>query len=73
MMVYADGGVIDAHDAVIRFNAAPTKPRARSDAERQRDVEADFPKHVGSKTTFRFVNTQHIPWHEVGLCTLESS
>jgi len=36
MMVYNDGAVIDAHDAVIRFNAAPTKPRPRSGPEQQK-------------------------------------
>eukprot|EP00976_Prorocentrum_cordatum_P081636 1184493-Prorocentrum_minimum.AAC.2 len=26
-MIYDDGPAIDAHDAIIRFNSAPTKPR----------------------------------------------
>ena len=71
-MVYDEGAAIDAHDAVIRFNAAPTKPRpGRAGAEGQRDVEADFSRHVGRRTTFRFVNTQHIPWHEGGELRLQ--
>ncbi|KAK3266862.1 hypothetical protein CYMTET_24549 [Cymbomonas tetramitiformis] len=43
------GADIDAHDAVIRFNGGITK---------------GFEKHVGSRTTFRLANTQHMGFHE---------
>ena len=126
-MIYDDGPRIDAHDAVMRFNSAPTRPRKsvvvpsatvplptlrfeskrrlRQQAKRKqqrrrrsnsrkkpasrplttkghvrgdavvgrrgrdadataRDVVANFPLHVGNRTTFRFINTQHIQWFE---------
>ena len=43
------GKEIDAHDAVIRFNGAPTK-----------NYEAD----VGSKTTVRIQNVDNLGFHE---------
>lgn len=43
------GDEIDAHDAVVRFNAAPTRR---------------FEKHVGTKTTVRMQNVDNLGWHE---------
>ena len=43
------GSEIDSHDAVIRFNAAPTK---------------GFEKHVGKKTTIRVQNIDNLGWRE---------
>jgi len=64
-MIYNEGPTIDAHDAVIRFNSAPTRPRNYKTARAvERDAEANFPLHVGTKTTFRFINTQHIFFYE---------
>lgn len=40
---------IDAHDAVLRFNAAPTK---------------GFLRHVGAKTTLRLQNVDNMGWAE---------
>eukprot|EP00899_Mesostigma_viride_P001349 jgi/Mesvir1/11214/Mv03063-RA.1 len=65
-MIYADGPAIDAHDMVIRFNSAPTRPRAKNGVEAARDVAAHYGDHVGTRTTFRFVNTQHIGFVEGG-------
>jgi hypothetical protein len=45
LLMYEHGDIIDAHDAVIRFNDATTKE--------------PFAKHAGSKTTIRLVNSQH--------------
>lgn len=38
--------------------------RGRDAEATARDVVANFPLHVGNRTTFRFINTQHIPWFE---------
>ena len=43
------GEAIDKHDAVFRFNLAPTK---------------GFEKSVGSKTTFRLINRKHFGFRE---------
>ena len=43
------GETIDKHDAVFRFNLAPTK---------------GFEKSVGSKTTFRLINRKHFGFRE---------
>jgi hypothetical protein len=43
------GDEIDAHDAVVRFNAAPTRR---------------FEKHVGAKTTVRMQNVDNLGWNE---------
>eukprot|EP00873_Tetraselmis_striata_P035977 jgi/Tetstr1/456241/TSEL_043003.t1 len=43
------GAEINAHQAIIRFNGGITK---------------GFEKHVGSRTTIRILNTQHIGFHE---------
>ena len=43
------GEEIDAHDSVIRFNAAPTKK---------------FEQDVGRKTTIRIQNVDHLGYHE---------
>jgi hypothetical protein len=43
------GAEIDAHDAVVRFNAAPTRR---------------FERNVGSKTTVRMQNVDNLGWHE---------
>lgn len=43
------GHAIDQHDAVFRFNVGPT---------------VGYESKVGSKTTFRLVNTNHAGWHE---------
>ena len=44
------GAEIDAHDAVFRFNSAPT---------------AGFQEQVGSKTTFRILNSQVLAYADV--------
>ncbi|QDZ24594.1 hypothetical protein HOP50_14g71320 [Chloropicon primus] len=71
--LYQGGEEIDAHNAVIRFNSAPTyiKPRKRRVRSRGgntvRVVTTDpisYVEHVGRKTTFRFINTQHIRFFE---------
>eukprot|EP00873_Tetraselmis_striata_P034532 jgi/Tetstr1/454796/TSEL_041676.t1 len=54
-LLYRDGPGIDAHDAVIRFNSAPTLKK-----------KGDYAEHVGRKTSFRFINTQHITFDEGG-------
>ena len=43
------GGEIDAHEAVVRFNGGVTK---------------GFEQYVGTNTTFRLANTQHMGFHE---------
>lgn len=43
------GEAIDAHDTVIRFNAAPTK---------------GYESHVGTKTTIRIQNVDHLGFRE---------
>ena len=60
-MMYDYGAEIDGHDVVLRFNSAPTKPRR---AFKKQDLAADFPKHIGTKTSFRFINTQHLMFVE---------
>ena len=45
------GTLIDKHEAVIRFNGG---------------VTVGFERHVGSRTTVRFANTQHMGFHEKG-------
>jgi len=49
LLYYRRGEEIDKHEAVIRFNAAPT---------------AGFEDYVGSKTTVRFVNRLHFGYYE---------
>ncbi|XRB13530.1 glycosyltransferase family 29 protein [Pseudoscourfieldia marina] len=61
-LMYEDGPRIDSASAVIRFNSAPTKATLRSGLNP--DGQPDFPKHVGARTTFRFINTQHIMFFE---------
>ena len=46
------GAAIDANEAVFRFNQAPTK---------------GFEQDVGTKTTFRFVDSQVVGWPMYGL------
>mmetsp|Transcript_32706 Transcript_32706/g.92767 ORF Transcript_32706/g.92767 Transcript_32706/m.92767 type:complete len:292 (-) Transcript_32706:130-1005(-) len=46
---YRFGKQIDAYDAVLRFNVGPT---------------IKYENKVGTKTTFRLVNTNHAGWHE---------
>eukprot|EP00873_Tetraselmis_striata_P021208 jgi/Tetstr1/441472/TSEL_003115.t1 len=46
---YGFGPAIDGHDAVFRFNVGPTR---------------GYAPQVGSRTTFRLVNTNHAGWHE---------
>ena len=62
--LYKGGEEIDSHDAVIRFNSAPTvvKPRRRRRGSSTEGVS--YVEHVGRKTTFRFINTQHIRFFE---------
>lgn len=50
LLLAEHGHAIDAHDAVIRFNGGVTK---------------GFELHVGSKTTVRIANTQHMGFHEL--------
>ena len=45
------GTLIDKHEAVIRFNGG---------------VTVGLERHVGSRTTVRFANTQHMGFHEKG-------
>ena len=63
--LYKGGEEIDSHDVVIRFNSAPTivKPRRRRRGGPQGEA-ISFVEHVGRKTTFRFINTQHIRFFE---------
>jgi hypothetical protein len=49
LLLHTRGGEIDAHEAVLRFNGGITK---------------GFEAHVGTKTTFRLANTQHMGFHE---------
>ena len=49
LLLRESGREIDAHDAVIRFNGGRTK---------------GFERYVGSKTTVRLVNSQHMGFHE---------
>ena len=43
------GAEIDSHDAIIRFNGGPVR---------------GFERHVGSRTTMRLTNTQHMGFRE---------
>lgn len=49
LLDHAYGSEIDSHDAVIRFNAAPTK---------------GYEKHVGKKTTIRVQNIDNLGFRE---------
>lgn len=49
LLLHKLGKRIDAADAVIRFNGGITK---------------GFETHVGTKTTVRLVNTQHLGFYE---------
>jgi len=49
LLLSAGGAAIDAHEAVIRFNGGITK---------------GFEQYVGTKTTVRLTNTQHMGFHE---------
>jgi len=49
LLFHQQGAAIDAHQAVVRFNAAPT---------------AGFEEFVGTKTTVRFVNRLHFGFQE---------
>mmetsp|Transcript_43600 Transcript_43600/g.52740 ORF Transcript_43600/g.52740 Transcript_43600/m.52740 type:complete len:500 (-) Transcript_43600:385-1884(-) len=49
LLLYEAGAEIDRHEAVLRFNGGITKK---------------FEKYVGSKTTIRLANTQHMGFHE---------
>ncbi len=62
-------GRVEIDDVVIRFNSAPTvlKARRRRRREGPRPASSEglsFVEHVGRKTTFRFINTQHIRFFE---------
>ena len=66
-LLYHDGPAIDEHDVVIRFNSAPTVVKPRGRARRRAGAAAgavSYVAHVGRKTTFRFINTQHIRFFE---------
>eukprot|EP00118_Oscarella_pearsei_P014641 m.126566 g.126566 ORF g.126566 m.126566 type:complete len:388 (+) comp37906_c0_seq4:552-1715(+) len=58
LLKYQMGNEIDSHDAVIRINLAPTK---------------EFEKHVGKKTTIRFINSGVAAKMNKNLVGLDSS
>lgn len=49
LLMHANGAAIDSHEAVFRFNAAPT---------------AGYERHVGSRTTHRLTNLASWGFHE---------
>eukprot|EP00899_Mesostigma_viride_P016322 jgi/Mesvir1/24691/Mv21979-RA.3 len=51
LMRYKNGALIDSHEMVLRFNAAPTK---------------GYEEFVGHKTTIRLSNSEHLGWSEEG-------
>mmetsp|Transcript_2456 Transcript_2456/g.5825 ORF Transcript_2456/g.5825 Transcript_2456/m.5825 type:complete len:419 (-) Transcript_2456:473-1729(-) len=58
-LLYKDGSAIDEHDVVIRFNSAPIQVKGSKGKK-----GVDFSENVGRKTTYRFINTQHMQFRE---------